>query len=202
VRQGNAFGLSVPSAPLTITIDTKAPTVTSATFDYNSAPNTVTIGYSEDVSWSLRASDFELTNLTTLANFSVAHSYFSGKSHVQSITSPILPDGNYRLRVGGVQDIAGNFLPANYDYSFFVLAADANRDRKVDATDLAILSANWQGTNKTFSQGDFNYDGKVDINDLYILTSRWQQSLPPPAALISIRTAPARKPARLISDVL
>ena len=44
-------------------------------------------------------------------------------------------------------------------------AGDANRDRTVDISDLGILATNWQGSGKTFVQGDFNYDGIVDISD-------------------------------------
>jgi hypothetical protein len=43
--------------------------------------------------------------------------------------------------------------------------------------DLGILASNWQGTDRTFGQGDFNYDGKIDVVDLGILATNWQANL-------------------------
>ena len=81
-----------------------------------------------------------------------------------------LPDGNYvaTLPAGSVEDAAGNGLESDVNFGFFVLAGDANRDRKVDLSDFAILRNNF-GTDSTFSQGDFNYDGRVDLADFAML---------------------------------
>ena len=75
------------------------------------------------------------------------------------------------------------------------MAGYENHDRTVDISDLGILATNWQGSAKTFAQGDFNYDGIVDISDLGILATSWQKTLaaptlPKPAAMRS--AAPAR----------
>jgi hypothetical protein len=92
--------------------------------------------------------------------------------------------------------------------NFHVLAADANRDRTVDLRDLYILSQNWLGTGKTFSQGDFNYDGVVNKLDLTILAQAWQVKLeepvePAPAQPTGVgRRAPTRTPTRVASDIL
>lgn len=56
---------------------------------------------------------------------------------------------------------------------------DANGDDRVDGSDVAILSGNWQhgvgGTaNATWSMGDFNGDGRVDGSDVTILAGNWQ----------------------------
>jgi hypothetical protein len=60
-------------------------------------------------------------------------------------------------------------------------------------SDLGILATNWQGTGKTFLQGDFNYDGVVDVTDLGILATNWQKSLPV-AAPIAARTFDRQAP--------
>jgi hypothetical protein len=73
-------------------------------------------------------------------------------------------------------------MSADASFDFFFLEGDANHDRTVDATDLGIISANWQQSARVFSQGDFNYDGIVDVNDLDILGKHWQQTLALPAA--------------------
>jgi hypothetical protein len=38
---------------------------------------------------------------------------------------------------------------------------------------LGILAANYGGTGKTWSQGDFNSDGQVDVGDLGILAANY-----------------------------
>jgi hypothetical protein len=82
----------------------------------------------------------------------------------------------------GAAPVGLNGRSRDFNFDFFVLAADANRDRRVDINDLSILAMNWQGAGKVFSQGDFNYDGKVDAKDLGILSTRWQSVLTPPVA--------------------
>jgi hypothetical protein len=58
---------------------------------------------------------------------------------------------------------------------------DANLDRKVDFSDLVVLSQNYSGTGKLYGEGDFNYDGKVDFADLVILSQNYNTTLVPPA---------------------
>lgn len=125
----------------------------------------------------------------------------------------VLADGNYRGRLpaGSVSDAAGNPLGTDYTFDFFVLTGDANRDRVVDVRDLYIVSQNWLGTGKTFSQGDFNYDGTVNQADLTLMAQRWQLKLdvpPPPSAPAPAsptsagKRAPTRTPARAIQLVM
>jgi hypothetical protein len=90
------------------------------------------------------------------------------------------------LLAGGVSDAAGN-LSAAATFDFFVLAADANRDRSVNFDDLVILAQNYGGTGKTFSTGDFNDDGSVGFDDLVMLAQRYGTTLPSTATA----TAPA-----------
>ncbi len=89
--------------------------------------------------------------------------------------------------------------------NFFVLAGDANGDRKADINDLSILAMNWHGSGKFFSQGDFNYDGTVDAKDLGILSLNWQRNLPAavaPAQPASVPKAPRRTATRVATLVL
>lgn len=189
--------------------DTLRPVASRPAYVYNPQAGSpaLRIDFSEDVLQTLRAADFQLTNLTTGQPIPAADlklNYSTGD--IASLLLPnTLPDGNYRLTIAAsaVADIAGNTLASDFTFDFAVLSGDANRDRKIDAVDLAILSANWQGTSKTFSQGDFNYDSKVDIQDLYILASKWQQALPPPAlpSIPASATLSRRTPVRMISVV-
>jgi hypothetical protein len=189
------------------------PRITSGAFEFDSNQR-IAVHFSKDVLGTLSLDDLQITNLST-------GQQVPSSSFALEITGPagypttarwrpltMLPDGNYRVTLlsTAVVDAYGLSIPTGLSLDFFILAGDANRDRKIDAMDLGILSANWQGANKAFSQADFNYDGLVDISDLYILASQWQQSLapPPPAAQpIAVRTPPARRAAgRVVSLVL
>jgi hypothetical protein len=97
----------------------------------------------------------------------------------------VLPDGNWSLLLspGGVRDRAGNQMTgATPAIEFFVLAADANHDRRVDFDDLVALAQNYNTSGKTFVDGDFNYNGSVDFEDLVILAQRYNTTLPAVAA--------------------
>ena len=70
---------------------------------------------------------------------------------------------------------------------------------------MRILTTNWLGSGKLFSQGDFNYDTLVNRADLLVLSQHWQQKLAEPAPPLSAMPAslaslPARRaPVRAIS---
>ena len=62
------------------------------------------------------------------------------------------------------------------------IPGDASGDRKVDASDAAILADNWQygvtpPTDATWAMGDFNGDYKVDDIDATILATNWQRGV-------------------------
>ena len=42
---------------------------------------------------------------------------------------------------------------------------DLNLDGAVTISDFIDLASNFNGTNKTWQEGDLNYDGKADFND-------------------------------------
>ena len=59
------------------------------------------------------------------------------------------------------------------------IPGDANKDGKVDGSDVTILAGNWQvgvgGVGgATWGMGDFNGDGAVDGSDVTILAGNWQ----------------------------
>lgn len=70
--------------------------------------------------------------------------------------------------------------PGNALENFFVLSADANRDRIVNLQDFNILATNFGLSGRTFSQGNFNYspDGLVNLQDFNILGEQFGVSLP------------------------
>jgi hypothetical protein len=55
-----------------------------------------------------------------------------------------------------------------------VRPGDANKDGKVDVSDLGILAANYGTTaGATWELGDFNKDSKIDVSDLGILAANY-----------------------------
>jgi hypothetical protein len=191
--------------------DPTPPVVIAPSFRYLNISEAVSFKLSDNVSASLLPSDLILQNLTTgqvVATANIAVSY-DAASNVATFTFPgyrngVLPDGNYRatLPAGSISNAGGTSSDTDYNMDFFVLGGDANRDRKVDAADLGIFSANWQHSPRSFAQGDFNYDGFVDINDLQILAANFRKTLPlpvtPPASPIFAPppSVPARPPMR------
>lgn len=184
-------------------------------FEFNSPQQAVKLRFSRELFLDgLAIDDLIITRvgIGDPINYAIAASieYDETTSIARWNFSSSLPDGNYRatLLAGSVADASNVLLPATSTFDFFVLAADANRDRKVDVNDLYILSQHWLGTGKTFSQGDFNYDGMVDQKDLGIMAQRWQAYLaePPPAAppvtTSAARRAPVRTPTRVTETIL
>jgi hypothetical protein len=206
----DATGTSAPSAAINITIDTVAPQVSASVFNFETAQD-LTYDFSEDVGATLAASDLTVDDLTpgggNVPTDSMNLSYDSGALRA-TITFPgfansILPDANYSatFSVAGVSDIAGNTLSAAAPLNFFSLAGDANRDRKVDITDLGILATNWQQSPRTFSLGNFNYaDTVVDITDLGILATNWQKELARPTARAAVGYS-TRRVARIVDAI-
>ncbi len=185
----------------TPTVDAIAPAVVVADINVNGVPpfargagnrQSVDIQFSEDVVLLLGAASIRLTNTTTgeVIPTSFIFQEYNAASRTASFTFPgylfeTLPNGNYTGQVlaGAVVDRFGNALAAS-TFNFFVLAGDANQDRKVDFSDLVILARNFGQSGRTFSQGDFDYDGAVNFSDLVILARGFGTSLASPLARI------------------
>jgi len=164
--------------------DTTPPGVTDGEFLYQTVPHRVNVNFSENVSASLGAADFEVKNLDTNANVVATMTYNVATNIATLNFGGTVIDGNYRVRViaAGVQDSAGNAMLADALVDFFHFAGDADHDRNVNLNDFTALAAGF-GDVGTFGQGDFNYSGIVDLNDFTLLASRFGTSLAAPADL-------------------
>ena len=102
---------------------------------------------------------------------------------------------------------------AHYDAAYVItpdVPGDANKDGKVDGSDVTILAGNWQvgvgGVGgATWEMGDFNGDGAVDGSDVTILAGNWQYGVttvaagvPEPSTMILLLTALAMLIARRV----
>jgi hypothetical protein len=137
---------------------------------------------------SFASTDVEVIDLATnlpVDNAQLAFVYDAAiegfKVTFPGLSGRVLSDGNYRLRVlaGNLTDAAGNPLDQDLNFDFFVLAADANRDRVVNLLDFNILARNFGKADQLFSQGDFNYDGTVNLQDFNLLAGRFGRSVAP-----------------------
>ena len=164
--------------------DAIAPQLTAAGFDVDaaSAP-AVRLTFSEDVSPSLHASDFTVTHLDTGAVIPASGLDLrwdrATNTLAISLLNPVaLADGDYRLiaPAGAIADPFGNPLIQPLNLDFFVLAGDANRDRRVDLADFSILASHYN-TPGVFSEGDFDYSGSVGIGDFATLAGRYNLGL-------------------------
>jgi ELWxxDGT repeat protein len=178
--------------------DTTPPRVLNGAYDRNASLPTVRLTMSESLlATSVSGDDLVVQNLTTSQTLPAGSASATLDNGTHTIAFRFsgfphgLPDGNYRatLPAGSVNDFFGNPLAAAGGVDFFVLGADANGDRTVDTLDFNSLAANFGGSGRNYSQGDFNYDGVVDTLDFNTLASKFGKTLPPADAL-----APAASP--------
>lgn len=181
-----------------VTPDLVAPTITNVEFrPADGSKPAVKVRFSERVAASLTAGSLQLTNLTTGQDVSTANVMIAYDSATDTATFTFptgLADGNYRLTLpaAATTDPSGNALAAAGSLAFYVLAGDANRDRKVDFNDLVPLAQNYNTTGgKTWAEGDFTGDGSVDFNDLVLLAQRYNTSLPVPGTAAAVSTSSA-----------
>jgi hypothetical protein len=212
-KVGNAEDAPAIADATTFVADGTPPTVTAAEYA-GRTPIAVpglqylTVTFSEDVRPSLGLNDFTVRNITTALDVTPASFQYDAASNTAVLTFAALPDGNYVVTVlaGGVADVAGNLMAADFTASFFELLGDVDRDRDVDQTDLnAVTSAlgtpgvrpqdgdanadhkvdfadlvalaqNYNKEGTTLQQGDFNSDGKTDFADLVALAQHYNLS--------------------------
>ncbi|MBC7782938.1 MAG: hypothetical protein H7144_03785 [Burkholderiales bacterium] len=180
------YGMTTPPTPNVVYADTVPPTIVSSVFNYATSQS-LAVTFSESVSPSiLTSSNFAVLNQTTGLNVPAGQVAvaFNTATNVATITyTGVLADGNYRVTFNNVTDAAGKLISGTNFVDFFVLAADANHDRFVDAADQSIVTANLNQSGKNFSQGDFDYNGTVNSLDQTILTNAMRLWLPAIGAL-------------------
>jgi hypothetical protein len=211
------------TASKTWVVDTVAPKISSSTFNYQLAEQSLVVQFDEDVP-GLTKSALTLTDAdhnTTIDPSEIGFAYDSA-AHVATITFPgfangRLADGNYRLILNGaaVKDRATNSLDGNgdgtggddYTMDFFALAGDANHDGSVNFADLVTVAQNYGGTDKSYVQGDFDFDGVVGFSDLVMVAQKYGKTLAPPvppaaAPLTEVRADSVLSPVKSEGSVI
>jgi ELWxxDGT repeat protein len=166
--------------------DDAAPEVIRATTSVESHP-AVLFELSKKAAGMQLPEGLSVRNLATSVVTSAQSVFFDeGTNRLVFALPTTLPDGNYltTLAPGMLTDTHGHTQTSEVTLSFFLLATDANRDRKVDTADFNLLASNFGGSSKVFSEGNFNYDanGLVNSEDFNLFIAQYGKSLAPPSA--------------------
>ena len=151
------------------------PAVAASNFVFVANPTTLSFTFTTNVSASLSAADLVVELVDTGALLPVTYNGYVPATNTATFTLPPSLSRRKLLRhflPGSVADPSNNQLPSDFEYDFFVLAADANHDRNVNALDFNALASNFGLPSRTFIQGDFNYDGSVNTLDF----ASWRNS--------------------------
>ena len=106
----------------------------------------------------------------------------SGHWGESGITSSLADDSTYAVGYADRSELSSTpavFSTADMTSVLvrFTLYGDADLDGTVNLLDFNRLSANFNGTNKVWSQGDFNYDTQVNLLDFNKLAANFNDSL-------------------------
>jgi hypothetical protein len=178
-------------AQLYLALDSVPPTVQSSRFQY-SEWQALELSFSEPLdAVTVNATDLSAINLddgtAPIANRVFLTSGNTVATWIFNTAGTFINDGDYRFTLprNVVADLAGNPLELDYNVigkGIYFLAADANRDRRVNLADFNVLAGHFGQSNQTFAQGDFNYDRVVNLADFNILAGRFGTILSAPSA--------------------
>jgi hypothetical protein len=169
----NTSGPSQPSGPVSVVIDTVAPTTA---FSFTRSPaQSVSYTFSESFA---SGSTLSLTNTSAGGTFATNPVTVSAVTLRFDVIGNALTDGRYTASLTGVTDLAGNAaLPPTSPSTFRFLRADFNGDFSVNFSDLLILAQNYNLTGTNNLNGDADYNGSTGFNDLLILAQTYNTSL-------------------------
>lgn len=160
---------------------------TSASFDYQHLPESLSFTLQSAVSADITTASLQLTDLSTGATVKASSVSVDANTVTFTFAQP-LPDGNYRATLLGSALDDGNAQPATAaSYDFFALAGDVNHDGSGGFPDLLLLAQRY-GRAGTFAQGDLNYDGTVNFADLLILAQHYGHKIASPTSVPSLAT--------------
>jgi hypothetical protein len=186
--------VALSSSPGTVFIDAVAPKVAAAVFDSDGGTHSLTVTFSENVGASLSLNAVTVTNTLTdqtIDRAAMVLTYdpttFKAVITFPGLAGGILPDGDYRLTIAAanVTDFAGNPLDGqafgtgggDFDFGFYQLLGDLNRDHFVDQGDRTILTGAMSGGTIIVAQdGDTNGDHQVNFADLVAVAQHYGQN--------------------------
>ena len=199
---GSVGGGADTSAAQTFTITLPPPAPLTITTHFDAVTReALVIDLSADVATSLLTPALQLVNLATNLPASLPPFEYDATLHrVTIFFSPLaLPNGDYRLTIS-----AGALpgLTTPYQFDFFILSGDVNRDRTVGFADLVVIAQNYDRTGVTHAQGDLTGDGAVSFADLVLVAQNYDATLtaPSPAPVPAAALSPSS--ARVLAPVV
>jgi predicted outer membrane repeat protein len=160
-------------------------TLISMSYEYLTR-QAVNFNFNGDASATFTRSSYSILNRNTnqtLPSSTGAFSFNGTGTIATLVLTSLLPNANYRVTSGAMT------------LDFFVLAADANQDRKVNALDFNAVASNFGRASPNYSQGDFNYDSAVNTLDFTTLATNFGATLAASAAAVSaLAASPAAAP--------
>jgi hypothetical protein len=188
VSAGNNAYLDI--AHLTNVSVTTPPTVVAAQQLYNTSPNALSFTFDQDVSHSLVPQSL----IVSPGNFTATSVSWDASSKTATFLLPTgsLLDGDYTATLTGTAttNAAGDSVTSDTMLSFWILHADANRDRRVNAFDFNAIASHFGASGATtLDQGDLNYDGRVDTDDFTLLSQQFGVTLPEPTGALAASSA-------------
>jgi hypothetical protein len=186
----------------TATVSVRVLTTVAATaFNYESQPNTLSVRFADEVAdGSYGLADLVIESLSGQPAISPEGYRYDVATRTATFTLPAgIANGDYRATFA-----ARDVLGSSTSLDFFVLAGDADRDRRVNFADLVILARNYgRSSGMTYADGDFDDDGDVDFADLVMLARSYNVTLAPsplevaPSQLVASRGRPRKTGAPL-----
>jgi hypothetical protein len=185
--QNTASATSASFTGANVVVDNTAPNLVSDSYLYSTSLNKLSFSFSENVAASLSTGSLSVVIVnpdgSTGASINVnSMSYDSASNNATFTLATPLSDGNYRATLNAVTttDAVGNALAGgNVSLPFFVLPADVNRDRAVNALDFNALAAHF-GSAGGFTSCDFDFNGVVNSADFNLLAQHFNELIPSP----------------------
>jgi len=162
--------------------DVIPPTVTGAIVNDGMVQRTkiITLAASFSEAVVCAAGAMTLTNNTTSEQFDLSGVPFDLASGTWDLSGVVLTNGYYTASIsaGAVEDLAGNPMSADYEFTFHCLAGDTTGDASVAAMDYITLKRR-MGTvgGVAWDGGDLDGDGDVDWSDLQAMMENFGVSL-------------------------
>jgi hypothetical protein len=173
-NSSGSFTFSLSAQTVVTLSGTPGYAVTAMQHVYSVSPNVLNFTFNTNVG----AGAFGLSSLSIATNSGespttpTAYNYNSTTNTATWTLPPNLTDGTYTAT------LTGSLLPQAVNLNFFSLKGDVNHDGIVNASDFAILAANYgQSNGAAWSTGDFNFDGIVNALDFNALATNYGMNL-------------------------
>ena len=152
----------------------------------------VRVYFNEDVSQTLQADDLMIEPFSPPDSVTFDHTNNSALFRF----GYLLSDDDYQATIlaDSVRDTDNKPLFGDFQFDFFVMAGDANRDRKINIADFLRIDRGSARGLTGFGNGDFDQSGEIDGADYFIIDQAYLDFIsrnPSPSSPSSSPPSPA-----------